>query len=309
MSIATNIETVLGFKTTDRGHTLRPAELQAAYPQCKRTFGGSNFYYGLNDENLETFTSTSSPLNDTHQAFFSDMVEALLSGSEPMLTIVLGVEPPSVPQPFAYVDQHIGLVEALATSLGAYQVQVKEQSGGQKTLRIFIRYASEMNDTTRSGSGPSNPYGGMPEAYRLSFQKVRTIFRTAAPDILFSFSPAIRRDLAEPVLSEYWPGPEFVDVISCTWYIGGSSQVTGSDAFYTAYVLHRQAVGKPFAIDELGGCETEVQNGFEVGKNNDRFLQQMSEVIQKLSADGIHLVYATLFMDSKWGSDATLDWV
>jgi hypothetical protein len=179
-----------------------------------------------------------------------------------------------------------------------------------KRLRVVVRYASEMNDTSISGGKQSNLYAGDPDGFKASFQDVRQIFDQTAPGVAFAFSPAIRRDLTEPNLHDYWPGDDAVDIISCTWYLGDTSQFNGAAAFFTAYVLHREGVGKPFAIDEMGGCQTVPLPGDqETGKDNDATLKRMSGVLQKLKQDGITFSYVTVFLNSKWGIDPTLDWV
>src|SRR5262249_4484861 len=152
----------------------------------------------------------------THRPFFEQILAALQTSLAEEKTVVLGVEPPQQSDPFGFVAESESLVATLAQELGAFQAAAREAG---KRLNIVIRYASEMNDVSLSSGVRANLYAGQPEEYKTSFRSVREIFRSQAPEIQFAFSPAIRRDLQEPVLSSYWPGDDFVDVISCTWYI------------------------------------------------------------------------------------------
>lgn len=125
-------------------------------------------------------------------------------------------------------------------------------------------------------------------------------FRIRSVDsILFSFSPAIRADLAEEAIGAFWPGDEFVDVIGGTWYVGGPAQRATSFANMRAYVLHRVGAAKPFAFSEVGG-----HGPNNVG--NDAMLQDMLHEIESMQLHGVSFQYATLFLESVWGVDATL---
>jgi hypothetical protein len=297
-----NIDRVLCFaKDPQSGRVLSLDRLQ-------ERFGfepdGTNFYYGINRQNRDRFTVDGAALNQiSHRPFFDEMLAALQTSEAQEKTVVLGVEPPQQSDPFGFVAESEALVTSLAQELGQIQAAAREAG---KSLNIAIRYASEMNDTSLSSGHQSNLYAGQPEKYKSSFRSVREIFRSQAPEILFAFSPAIRRDLNEPGLSSYWPGDDFVDLISCTWYIGASGQTQGAVAFMKAYALHREMKGKPFAIDELGGCETFVDNhGQEHGRNCDAVRGMMLRQLLELADEGIRFNYVTLFLEGKWGEDAT----
>lgn len=297
-----NVERILAFAKKEKGGPVMRLEgLKAEYGH---DFDGTNFYYGINETNKKTFEHGGNALNGTHTAFFNDMRDALLGGEANEKIVVLGLEPPQVDAPYLFVDANLNLVTQLAVELNTYQRSAAENG---KVLRIVIRYASEMNDRKLSSApNAGNRYAGDPESYKRSFQTVREVFRNNAPNVEFAFSPAIRRDLMEPGLSAYWPGDSHVDVISCTWYIGSENDFKRGAVFFQSYILHREMKGKPFGIDELGGCETV---GPGKGKNNDAFLQRMFEKIVDLEDEGIRFSYVTIFLESKWGTDAKLKWL
>ena len=43
------------------------------------------------------------------------------------------------------------------------------------------------------------------------------MFQEEAPEVCFAFSPAIRTDLNEALIADYWPGDEYVYIVSGTW--------------------------------------------------------------------------------------------
>lgn len=299
-----NIDSVLCFDE-DGGRVLSLDQLQERYDFEP---DGTNFYYGINPENRDRFAIDGEALNrSTHRPFFEEILAALQTSPMQEKTLVLGVEPPQRSDPYSFVAESDSLVAALARELAEFQAAAGEAG---KVLNIVIRYASEMNDTSLSSGVRSNLYAGQPENYRTSFRSVREIFRSQAPEIQFAFSPAIRRDLNEPVLSSYWPGDDVVDIISCTWYIGAPEQTQGAVAFFKAYVLHREMKGKPFAIDELGGCDTFTDAEGQIhGQNCDARLRMMLRNVVGLADEGIRFRYVTLFLEGKWGEDATLQFL
>jgi len=275
-------------------------------PELESKYGfepdGTNFYYGINDKNVQRVEQGDDALNATHKTFFQNMLAALDESAAPEKMVVLGVEPPQQSQPFAYVAQHLGLVRKLARELH----ELQQQPAPAKRLLIRIRYASEMNDGKLKDPANHNKYAGLPEEYKASFREVRKVFREDAPDIRFAFSPAIRFDLKESALTAYWPGDEHVDVIAGTWYIGAPTQQAASTDFFRDYVLHRQGKGKPFGVDELGGCETFGDNE---GRKVDACVERMLKVITDLGPQNIEFEYVTLFLERKWGTGATLAFV
>jgi len=307
MAIAGNIETVMALRETASSCILLPSELKRWFPSCPKTFAGFNFYYGINQVNVNAYqcSGRTEALNLRHQSLLNACVKELLASASSCLTLNLSLEPLEPTLPYAYVAQHMDLVSRLATELAGLQEKVGAASNGEKVLRFLVRYASEMNETA-----PTNHYAGNPAAFIESFRAVRAAFAAAAPAIPFAFSPAIRKDLKEENVAPYWPGADVVDIISCTWYIGEEDQFDGAVDFFRSYFRHHQAAGKPLGIDEFGGCETLFRDTpQETGQLNDDFLQRMSAVIQELGSEGIAFDYATIFLDAKWGADATLTWV
>ena len=140
-----------------------------------------------------------------------------------------------------------------------------------------------MND-----AGGSSHYAGQPDAFRARFAAVRAIVREESPDLAFAFSPAIRSDRKREDVAAYWSGDEYVDILSCTWYIGDDVQFDEAAAFFQTYFREAARMGKPLGIDEFGGCKTLYRGTpFETGEDNDTFLQRMSDVIHGLRVGGI----------------------
>jgi len=285
-----NIDRLLLFREDAAGHVATLEELQAKYGIDP---DGTNFYFGINAINVDNFTARGTALDPTDQAFFDSLLTSLQESPDDEKTLMLGLEPPDdIPDPYAYVNAHMDLVAQLAADLAAVQARA---SAAGKRLNIAVRYASEMNDTHQS-------QGGNPEAFKSTFAQVRHAFAEAAPSVLLSFSPALRADLAEALITPYWPGDEFVDVIGGTWYIGAPSQQTASLANMRAYFIHRLGTGKSFAISELGGCNA-------AGAGNDAVLQDMFHQLEALQLQNVSFKYVTVFLASKWGSDATLSFL
>lgn len=286
-----NIDRLLIFREDSAGKELTLEQLQTEYGMDP---AGTNFYYGINQKNVDDADGLPSALNGDHRAFFNSFLDSLIAGQDDEKMIMLGVEPPgdedpNASTPYRFVANHIDLVERLANDLAQYQH--KALSAG-KRLNIVVRYASEMNDGSQN-------QGHDPAAYKSTFIQVRKALSTSAPKVLLAFSPALRADLPEELIGQYWPGDEYVDVISGTWYIGSPSQRVASEANMRAYFLHRAAAGKPFGIDELGGCNAS-------GAGNDATLQVMLHDIAALQMQNVAFKYVTIFLQSKWGKDATL---
>lgn len=281
-----NIDRLLVFREDAGGHVLGLDQLQQRYGLDP---DGTNFYYGINQANVDDSEGTASALNPTHTAFLDGLLLALRNSPDDEKTLMLGVEPPDTSNPYAFVAAHIDLVERLARDLNEYQEQALESG---KRLNIVVRYASEMNDGGQS-------QGHNPAGFKSTFVQVSHAFRQNAPNILLAFSPALRADLPEALIAQYWPGDEYVDIISGTWYIGAPSQITSSEANMRAYFIHRLGVGKGFGLDEVGGSNA-------TGTSNDAVLQRMLHDIEALQMQNVSFKYATLFLASKWGTDATL---
>ena len=282
-----NVDRLLIFNEDTAGHVATLEALQQRYGVDP---AGTNFYYGINQINVDNFTARHIALNPTHQAFLDTLLTSLQNSPDDEKTLMLGLEPPDdIPHPYAFVDAHMDVVRQLAFDLAEVQGRA---SAMNKRLNIAVRYASEMNDVHQS-------QGGNPLAFKSTFAQVRHAFAEAAPSILLSFSPALRADLAEALIGEYWPGDQFVDVIGGTWYIGAPGQRAASIANMRAYFLHRVGAAKPFALSEMGGCNA-------AGAGNDAVLQDMFHQVEALQLQSVSFRYLTVFLASKWGTDATL---
>lgn len=281
-----NIKRVLVFNEDAGGH-------QLTLPELATKFGfepdGTNMYYGANNVNLGNFQKTGKALGDSHRDVIDALQAALMASASPEKTLVFGFEPTQTPKPYEFLAGHSGFIKQLAVELNGEQQRATDAG---KTLRIAIRFASEMNDKAQ-------PQSGDPAGYRGGFAQVRTIFKDAAPGVQFSFSPALRADLPESEIGQYWPGDEYVDIIGGTWYIGSPDQRTASLQNMQRYFIHRKDAGRAFAFSEVGGC-----NADHTG--NDAVLQDMITQARALEVEGITFDYATMFLQSKWATDATL---
>ncbi len=302
---APNIDRILCFATRPADRAAGVATLREVEERYRFAAAGANFYYGINPENRARFNATGRALaRESHRSFFGDILGSLGSpgaGDAPQeRTVVLGLEPPQSADPYGFVAANMRLCAALADELRALQEEARSRGG---RLRIVIRYASEMNDDGRDGRGRRrNRYAGAPARYRESFRAVRELFRGRAPGVAFAFSPAIRHDLGQGGLPAYWPGDRYVDVISCTWYVGSGAQYRRATAGLRSYLLRRVGKGKPFAIDEMGGCAGR-------GRDNDPTLRRMMGELAGLAGEGVTFTHVTLFLKGKWGADATLSWL
>lgn len=312
MSIAANILRPMAIRLTAANGTLLPHELAVWYPKCPQTFVGTNAYYGISTTNVRFFDCSggTQAMNLRHVDLFKALVVNLLRSNVAEWTLNISLEPLEKVFPFVYVGQHWDLLAKLAAEIHGFQTTVRNDSS-RKSLRVIIRYASEMNDTAADEHGKIySTYAGEPAAFRETFRAVRTVFADAAPLVQFAFSPAIRKDLPEAAIAAYWPGDDVVDIVSGTWYVGDEDQFAGALANFTAHFRRWKNSGKPFGIDEFGGCRTlnrDTPN--ETGDQNDAFLQRMSGAIADLAAEGIGFQYASIFVNAKWGADAVLDWV
>ena len=312
MPLATNIESLLGVRLTAADGTLMPSELLRWFPAASRSFDGCNTYYGINKVNVALFecSGKTEALNMRHVSVLNALVAELHASTKNQYTLNISLEPLEEVKPYDYVANHLDLVKRLAQELDACQKKVVDTNPA-KRLRIIVRFASEMNDTAIGDDGKLiNKYAGDPDSFKKSFEDVSRVFKQSAPDVEMAFSPAARADLKEADVHAYWPGPDVVDIISCTWYIGDISQIADATLFFTDYFLHRQGLPKSFGIDEFGGCKTVNRDQpDETGKDNDEILQGMNDTIKTLIASGIKFSYASIFFDSKWGVDAKLDWL
>jgi hypothetical protein len=288
-----NIDRVLLFREDGNGRVLSLEELRAKYGLDP---DGTNFYYGINQANVDSFAQSNkrTALNPTHQAFLAALQASLIASADDEKTLMLGLEPSQAPDPYGFANAHMDLVQQLAVDLN--EVQTRARAAG-KRLNISLRYASEMN------TDPT--YGHKPAEFKTTFVAIRHMFAEHAPGVLFSFSPGLRADLPEELIGQYWPGDQYVDVIGATWYIGAPAQRAPSVANMRAYFLHRLGTGKAFALSEVGGCDT-VSDNPPKGKDNDAVVQEMLHELEALQLQNVSFKYVTIFLESKWGDDATL---
>lgn len=122
---------------------------------------------------------------------------------------------------------------------------------------IFVRFASEMNDT-------QNAWSRDPKLYRETFRRVAKILRREAPNISMVWMP-MPGDVAK--METYYPGPEAVDWVGLSLYSvpfeNGdkrkprlTSHPLGQiDAFYRRYAAHHPVQISEYASSHHSGAE------------------------------------------------------
>jgi hypothetical protein len=293
-----NLATLLYFRSGERGGTQTVAQFQQSYGFEP---GGVNAYYGLNNSAVAQWQMTGTALREQHRGLFDDMLATLLASPRLGKTIDLGLWPFQTPEPFGFVRNHLSLVNTLAAELNDYQTRARTRG---KHLDVVVRFASEMNDPAKTGMpwGRNKPVDPEQQAaYRETFALVRAVFREKAPWVRFAFAPAVRADIRGDrlaMIADYWPGDGLADVVSCTWYVGRETDFDRAVENLRAYVAAWKPKGLPFALNEIGGINED--------QGNDAMLQRMLGVIGDLD---VKFDYATLFLGSKWGKDATLQFL
>ncbi|MFN3650907.1 MAG: hypothetical protein ACK47B_15130 [Armatimonadota bacterium] len=255
---------------------------------------GTNFYYGVNEDAAGYFARHGRALRPHHQRFFDALLASLRASEQPGKTLNLALLPYQLPDPYRRVERNLDLLHGLAAELEAYQ-QLARAAG--KRLEIVIRYASEFNDSPT----PSQVWGRRPDDYRRTFPMVREVFRFRAPEVRFAFSPAIRSDIRGDryaMIRDYWPGDHYVDVVSCTWFVGRDRDFDGAVDSLRRYFREFRRPALALGIDEIGGIRED--------RENDAMLQRMFGVLQDLRGEGVELDSVTAFVEGKWGTDATL---
>jgi len=291
----TNLGTLLFFRPGERGGTQTFAQFRQAYGIEP---GGVNAYFGLNNSAVAQWQTTGSALRDPHRMLLDDALAALAASPRVGKTVDFGLWPYQAPEPFGFVRNHLTLVGAVACELNDYQRRARTLG---KHLDVVVRFASEMNDPAKAGM----PWGrGKPvdpdqqAAYRETFALVREAFRERAPWVRFAFAPAVRADIRGDrlaMIADYWPGDGLVDVVSCTWYVGREADFDRAVENLRAYIAAWKPKGLPFALNEIGGINED--------QGNDAMLRRMLGALGDLD---VTFDYATLFLGSKWGKDATL---
>lgn len=105
--------------------------------------------------------------------------------------------------------------------------------------------------------------------------------------------------MPESAIAQYWPGDQYVDVVGGTWYIGSATQRDVSLSNMRKYFIHRQNTAKAFALSEVGGCSAGDAGNYAA-------LEDMLRQLQAMAAECFSFDYVTLFLQSKWATDATL---
>lgn len=268
--------------------------------QFERMYGyeplGINAYYGINETNLDYFKARgkTSALTGTKKRFFESVIQSILNSEAKSKYIVIGMEPTGEGN-YAFVHNNLDLLKRLAMDINEFQNR-SELKAHQKSLKVSIRYASEMNDKPT----PKTPYAGIPGEYKRSFIEVREIFKDHAPNVEFAFSPAIRADIYKkqrngeiPNISEYWPGDSNVDIIGGTWYTGKNEDDYYSNRLYNEYVGFAGGKNKPLGLDELGGRDIADPYRMDGGL-------QLLEMMEFVENTKLHYNYVTVFMEAKW---------
>lgn len=288
-----NVNRLLYFK-----HAAPPDDVSIlALEQFQQDYGfepdGVNFYVGISaaaHQALEQEGGTG--LNATHRAFFESLMQSVLASPDQGKQLILSLEPLEAGDPFTFVDNNLDWVRSIASQVAGYQ---ERADAAGKGLGVLVRYASEMNDRG------NKTYGHRPDEFRQSFAAVRRAFGEVAPRVHFSFSPALRSDIDESELAAYWPGDGLVDVLGGTWYVGAQGDFDAATATLRKYVLHRLDRSLPFAISEIAGT---------CSQGNDAMLRMMFRELNALAdPHQVQFKYVSLFLDSRWGRDARLDFL
>jgi hypothetical protein len=289
---AENVDRLLCFYEDDRG---RQRTLQALNQNFPWRPAGTNTYYGVTAANVRLLSEgTALPPQD--KEFWEGVIADLGQVLQDPVTVVLGLEPHDPAAggtAYRFVRDNLSLISQLAVELRGYQERTTALG---RTLDIVVRYASEMND-------PGNEtYGNDPNGYLATFPLVRDLFRTNAPAIRFSFSPAIRSDLRHlNNVHQYWPGDENVDFIGGTWYLGDPNQKSDGIGFLKNYVDAFASKGLPYGLDEMGATAA--------GQSIKDKIEEMCGVIADLGSQGVHFTYATVFMQGRFLTNEPLDFL
>lgn len=288
-----NIANLMAYRQ-ETAHILNVMELQRRF---HITPTGTLAYYGLVEENVRYFNQTGRALQPKHRSVVEDLLSALYVGYADELTFQLVLEPIQAPNNYAFAADHVELIKQIAKELSQYELEASQR---QKRLGIIVRFGSEMNDT--DGTAGTTKADQFISAYRT----VRNAFRDLCPQALFPFSPALRADLDISLISQYWPGVDYVDLAGATWYVHGDNQEELGFANMATYFEEFAKYGLPFSLDEFGGAQGSSINYFD----NDIMLTKMFRQIESLQPKGIGFRYATIFLDDvKYGVDAALQFL
>jgi len=285
---------------------------------------GANLYIGVNDFNTANFEN-GIVLNSSHLDFF-DMMRDVATNDEKW--VMIGLEPPhftftimkdgapvttkesGAADPFGFVESNFEYVKALGPALSKQRLD----GNNKPKLRIMVRFASEMNDRQLGAQGQQlNAWGHRSKDFKRVFGQVRKEF---PKEIGLTFSPAIRADLdpkvntikidgknqANPqfLLSNYFPGAEHVNQLSCTWY-AQPGKFEQSASYFRTYIRQRikraTDAGWKFAVDELGVGHQKTRTTSFTPNERNATLRAMAEVIEELIDEGAPFEYVTFFLE------------
>jgi hypothetical protein len=113
---------------------------------------------------------------------------------------------------------------------------------------VLVRFAHEMNgDWYPWGIGNGNSATGFIDAWK----HVVDLFRKAgATNVLWVWSPNILRGAATTTIKQFWPGPDYVDIVGLTGY--GVRESDAGLTFNPTLVQIDQLTDKPVMLTETG---------------------------------------------------------
>lgn len=297
-------------------HTVPMEEFSHEYPTV--TPSGLNLYIGIDNATVAAWKGSGTALeSDTKQAL--DSVLAYLGPDRTELMVDVSLEPVEQSNPYGVVNDNLDMLIGLANQLASYQSQAIGKGG---SLKVVVRYASEMNDP----STPKQPYGRPVDArgnslpwqahaatFKDSFARVSSAMRGANSQLDFTFSPALRSDVVGPdfdMIAQYQPDLSDLQRISCTWYVGQVANMEPAISVLRQYFAQYSGKNLPFGIDEMGGdnertVEVDGQP-LTLDGNNDAMLELMLTALEDSSRLGISFDSVTLFLDDKWRTDTSL---
>jgi hypothetical protein len=133
---------------------------------------------------------------------------------------------------------------------GKWDAQYKQlaQTVVQYHEPILIRFAHEMNgDWYPWGTGNTNT----PAAFVAAWRHVVDIFRQfGATNVLWVWSPNILRGASSTTIKQFWPGPDYVDIVGMTGYGVRESDV--AQTFGPTLTQIEQLTDKPLMLTETG---------------------------------------------------------
>lgn len=176
-----------------------------------------------------------------------------------------------------------------------------------QNLRVVLRIASEMNPQAANEWSNHDP-GPFIAAYNTMAERIKKGARDElqageASRIQFSFSPLINRHATLAKVRPFWPGPNNVDLIGCTFYSRSGPGQASDDARdnlrdYLEHFIDK--TNKSCCIDELG-CAEEDGGATRRAGNAQFFRETLSWLGDLQLARPIE--HATVFVLADWQAD------